>query len=195
MIMNSRVTKTRSKTSERCTPKSPYDATPNLIATNSIRKRRYIKLLKLEDERLRSNWGYAIRRALSSPPRRGLHAMDTALSIGLNELRKEVPQPTLISVPLHMRGGIELSTGLSVKRGLYLPLRGIDLVGVVLGVSDDDRPSPWVRARRRGGEAAERADRQATAALSDAELAQLLALLGKVLKRQHLLAGGSRGHL
>jgi hypothetical protein len=149
MIMNSRVTKTRSKTSERCTPKSPYDATPDLIATNSIRKRRYIKLLKLEDERLRSNWGYAIRRALSSPPRRGLHAMDTALSIGLNELRKEVPQPTLISVPLHMRGGIELSTGLSVKRGLNIPFRRIDLVGVVFGVSDDDRPSPRVRARRR----------------------------------------------
>jgi hypothetical protein len=76
--------------------------------------------------------------------------MDTPLSVGLDKLRKEVPQPTLIPVPLHMRGVcIELSTSLSVKGGLYLPLRGIDLVGVVLGVSDDDRPSPWVRTRRR----------------------------------------------
>jgi hypothetical protein len=73
--------------------------------------------------------------------------MDTPLSVGLNELRKEVPQPTLIPVPLHMRGVcIELSTSLSVKGGLYLPLRRIDLIGVVFGVSDDNRPSPWVRA-------------------------------------------------
>jgi hypothetical protein len=55
MIMNSRVTKIRSKTSERCARKSPYDATPDLVATNSTRKRRYIKLLKVEDERVRSN--------------------------------------------------------------------------------------------------------------------------------------------
>jgi hypothetical protein len=76
--------------------------------------------------------------------------MDTPLSVGLNKLRQEMPQPTLIPVPLHMRGGgIERSTRLSVKRGLDLPLRGIDVVGIVFGVSDEDRPSPWFSARRR----------------------------------------------
>jgi hypothetical protein len=76
--------------------------------------------------------------------------MNTPLSIRLHELREEMPQPTLTPMSLHMRGGVlELSTSLSVQRGLNLPLRGIDVVGIVFGVSDDDRPPPRLRSGRR----------------------------------------------